>query len=802
MERAGSSVRKRILKYTTLLALAIIAAGIALLTSLYVNTLNSRPLLEGAVELDGLGKDVVIRRDANGSPLIQAVDLDDAAFALGFLHGQERFFQMDLSRRKAAGELSALLGNVALESDKTARVHRFRARAKAFVGRMPLEQRSILRRYTSGVNAGLSHLGAAPFEYSLLFTTPSNWEEEDTLLVNMAMYLLLQGGQESHPEIVRQMLIRHYDVEFADFIQASRTEWDDPIVPADADDPAPAATLPHLLGKPSRPVVDSGKPMPENHLRRATLMDNIVGSNSWVVSGRRGMDGRAVLANDMHLPLQQPNTFYRVAIKLGADTSIIAGVTVPGMPMIVAGSNGSIAWGLTNANGDWSDLVRLPKNGVGNELLTVRETIAVRHGSAVDIDVRESAHGPIIAEDADALYAMEWVAHHAEGHTLGLWPLLRIRKIEDALRVAAEAGMPHMNILVADTHGNAAWTIAGRIPRRVGFAGAEPEQWTNSVGWDGWLPATEYPVQTTTSHDFLWTANNRIVGGDGWRKIGIASDFALGVRAKQIHARLSGIDRADVREMHGMQLDDSAPMMRRWHRLATDIVASMADSPEKAELATVLAAWRGRASADSAAYRIVRRFRDEVAEDVMPLVLSDILRNESGLEWYEVAPNWETPLWRILSKQPSGLVPRGHPDWQAYLRQVLSERVYVAYKSKYEGHLARAVWGDANMSEIRHPLSRSLPLIGKWLDMPSAAMNGDSNTILAQSQSFGPAMRLVVTPGHERDGVLTMPSGQAGNPMTPYYGKGHREWQQGKTLPLLPGKTRYVLRLNVAKNRE
>jgi penicillin amidase len=396
---------------------------------------------------------------------------------------------------------------------------------------------------------------------------------------------------------------------------------------------------------------------------------------------------------------------------------------------------------------------------------------------------------------------MNWVAHHVEGNNLRLYALMTEPSLDGALKIASHAGMAHMNILVADTHGNAAWTIAGRIPRRTGFAGTEPVEWGNGVGWSGWLDTPEYPLLTTADHDYLWTANNRILDGDMLKKIGEGSSFALGVRARRIQQLLASTKTVNEAEMHNMQLDDVALLMKRWHGLITQIVAGMPDSEDKKILANTLAQWNGRATADSAAYRVIRRFRDEVAGDLMTEALAKVLKSDPKLRWDMLAHNWELPLWQIVSKRPANMLPVGFASWDAYLQDALVRRVYEPYKKRFNGALSKAVWGEANMSEIRHPLSKGIPLLGSILDMPSGPMNGDSNVVLAQLMSFGPAMRLVVSPGHEQDGILTMPAGQAGNPLTPYFGKGHAEWRNGKAVPLLAGTPRYVLRLSPLNNR-
>lgn len=787
---------KRWVKYAGLaVGSCVVIAGFSAGT-LYIQAKNSLPVLEGNVQTGGISAPVKISRDKHGMPSIESATMGDAMFSLGFLHAQERYFQMDLMRRTAAGELAALVGKSGLQSDKQYRIHRFRFRAKQFLAALPSDQRELLRKYVDGVNAGLAKLSSAPFEYSVLFATPAPWTEEDSLLVNSAMYLMLQTQKEAmHPELARAKLMQYYDGEFADFVLPTRSEWDTPM---QENEPTVSEALPKLLLKP-RPLTAALYDSEVRRLRDASginrVTEDIVGSNSWAVAGRKGLEGRAVLANDMHLPLQQPNTFYRFSMRLAGRASPIVGLSIPGMPALVAGSNGAIAWGLTNANGDWSDMVRLDKKNGAPGVVKVSESIAVKWGSPETLGVRETQWGPVVHSDAQADYAMNWVAHHPQGNNLAIMGLMQAGSIEEARRIAAASGMPHMNIMFADRQGNVAWTIAGRIPQRSGFAGDVAVEWNEGRRWSGWLDAAEYPVLTSADRDYLWSANNRPVGGEDWKKLGVGAQFALGVRARRIKERLQGGERADEASMHALQLDDTALLMTRWHGLVSTVVAGMPASAEKRQLAAVLAQWTGRASVDSASYRIVRRFRDEVADDLMPALLRDLLSKEADLKWWMVTSSWETPLWRVLSQRPAAMLPAGHANWDGYLRDVLVGKVYKAYSELYNGDIAKSTWSGANIASIRHPLSKSIPLIGSVLDMPSVPMNGDSNTILAQSQSFGPAMRMVVSPGHEQAAILTMPAGQAGNPFSPYYRAGHTEWQQGKTLPLLPGAPRYVLQL-------
>jgi penicillin amidase len=305
----------------------------------------------------------------------------------------------------------------------------------------------------------------------------------------------------------------------------------------------------------------------------------------------------------------------------------------------------------------------------------------------------------------------------------------------------------------------------------------------------------DYPARSSKDHSYLWTANNRVVSGPDLDKIGRGAQFALGVRARRIRDALEQAPLVDERGLYDLQLDVDALLMKRWHELTLSVVGTIREPAVQAELREVLSRWNDEASADSAAYRIVHRYRDAIADDVMPQLMAKFVAARPDTPWFEALHDFETPLWSIVSTQPPNAVPAGFDSWGEYLRHTLVSAVYEPYKHKY-GDLGHAVWGDANRSSIRHPLSAAIPLLGHWLlDMPSSPMSGDANVIDAQLLSFGPAMRMVVSPGHEADAILTMPGGQAGNPLSPYYGFGHERWAHGEPMPLLPQEPKYFLEL-------
>ena len=327
------------------ICLAIGALGIIGVIIIYVEFRASLPMLDGKVEVVGISSGVILERDIRGHATLISADRNDLSFATGYLHAQERFFQMDLARRLAAGELSELFGPVALGVDRENRVHRFRNRAAVTIDLLPKDHKRMLEQYVLGVNAGMADLGSKPFEYWLLSSKPREWSMEDSVLVIYSMFFTLQdsgGGYEWQNHLIRKTL----DPQLADFLLPERTEWDAPIQ------------------EDAKPIIEVEIPnsaVIKNRQLSSLARDDqpMLGSNNWAVSGSLTKNGSAMLSNDMHLSIRAPSIWYKLRLKLSDGSLDITGVSLPGTPAIVAGSNGSVAWGFTNSNIDTSDLIEL-----------------------------------------------------------------------------------------------------------------------------------------------------------------------------------------------------------------------------------------------------------------------------------------------------------------------------------------------------------------------------------------------------------------------------------------------------------
>jgi len=798
-------------------ALALLAA-VALGAGLWLrgHLRSSLPRLDGAATVPGLAAAVTVERDDLGMPTIRARDRVDATRALGWLHAQDRFFQMDLLRRAAAGELAALAGARALPRDRQTRRHGFRRIATEVLARLDPADRALLEAYAAGANAGLAALGATPWEYLALRATPEPWRPEDTLLVGYSLVLDLQDGTGRYERSL--MTLR-------DTYGEEMLAWLAPLVgPDDAAldgtvAPLPPIPGPKLVNLRARPLSARPAPVaPGLVWREPTPADAFPfpapdpelrpGSNAFALAGNLAAGGAALVANDMHLGLAVPTIWYRASLAFAGRT--ITGVTLPGTPFVVAGSNGDIAWGFTNAQVDSGDLIAVETNslapnlykapGHGDEFLRLerrRETIAVRGGDPVTEEYEWTVWGPVVGRNhRDRPLALKWVAHDPAAMNLGLLQLEQARTTDEAVASAHRAGISHVNLMVGDRAGAIAWTIAGRLPRRVGYDGRLPVTWSfGDRRWDGYLPAAEVPVVRGGDASLpgrLWSANQRHVGGAALARLGDGA-YAAPPRAAQVRDGLARLTAATPRDLLAVQLDDRALFLQPWHArlLAVLTPEAVAGQPARAELRRRAEVWEGRASPEAVSYRLVREFRQAVLRRALGPVFAPC--SEAMADFDSRRLQVEPALQALLRERPMHLLEARYASWDDLLAAAADDTA--AALAALGSDPAAATWGARNRAAIRHPLSGALPFVGRWLDLPADPLPGDSDLPRYQSPTNGASERLVVAPGREAEGILQVPGGQSGHPLSPYYRAGHTAWVRGEPSPLLPGPTRHTLTL-------
>jgi penicillin amidase len=821
-------MRRRLPRLILIALLAIVVAGVATVVWARHELRGSLPRLSGQAQLHGLSGPVLVERDALGVPWVRGRSREDVARATGFLHAQERFFQMDLSRRRAAGELAALFGERALPLDREIRIHRFRAEAQRAVALLPAADRVTLDAYAAGVNAGLAQLQAAPFEYLVIGETPQPWTPEDSFLVVLSMFVTLQdtdGAYESAVATMHEVL----PPAVAAFLNPPGTEWDAPILGGPL--PMPPIPGPEIYDLRSRrrgkrPIelppprsTTTRHPAASHEPRDAVLAalaagggDEAVGSNNWAVAGRLTTDGRPLLANDMHLAIRVPNTWYRAAFEWpdaseGGGTHQVIGLTLPGVPSMVVGSNTHVAWGFTNTYADWSDIVLLEIDPAdANRYRTPDgwkrverhdEIIDVAGGDSVRHQVEWTVWGPLLDPDARGRRrAYRWVAHDADRLASALIPIEGAHTVTEAFDRANGRGTPGQNIVAVDSAGSIGWSVFGALPRRVGLDGARPMSWADgSRGWSGWLEPHEYPRVMDPPDGRIWTANARVVDGQMLAALGDGS-YEVGSRASVIRRRLTERERFGAEDMLAIQLDTSADFLTRWRDL---IVRTLTSSPalgetRRAEAREILTrAWSGQAAADSAGYRITRLFRDEVSRQVITFVLSECYEADPSFDYLTVRRR-EGPIWALITQQPLHLLDPAYRSWDELLLASL-DTVLTTMMAGRSGSLRDRVWSEHNVAGFQHPLSGSLPLAGRWLDMPVQPLPGDLFTPRMHWGVNGASQRMVVSPGNEAAAIMQTPTGQSGHPLSPFYGATHDAWVKGTPTPFLPGATAYKLTL-------
>jgi penicillin G amidase len=794
------SIKNIIISFLLILFLVVTSLG----TWIYSQIDSALPVLEGKRTLLGLSDTAVVERDKQGIVTIKAKKRNDIAVATGFIHAQERFFQMDLLRRNSAGELASLFGEKALPHDKEIRRHRFRERARVIVSQLPAKDLALLKAYTRGVNQGISNLKSPPFEYLLLQHEPVSWQEEDTILTVLSMYMDLQyaaGDRERTLGNIKNTL----GEDVFKFLNPQGSIWDAAIDGSQLSSGVmPTRAWPSASSAQAALITSEVSTLGENKYQG----EEFPGSNNWAVSGDISKTGSAIVANDMHLGIRVPNTWFRASFQYESDDNEsikVTGLTLPGTPNIIAGSNGNIAWGFTNSYGDWSDIIILDTNEDQSQYLTPtgykdftqhKQIIAVKDQDAREIIVKETIWGPVIGSNSNnQLLAYRWVAHDVQAVNLHHTQLELAKDVDDAFFIASKSGIPAQNLMVGDKAGNIGWTIMGPIPKKSSQFGETPTHWADGINhWQGYLNSDQYPKIKNPENNRLWTANTRVVGGEMLEKIGNGG-YALGARAKQIRDNLIAIDRFSEQDLLNVALDDRAIFLTRWQTFLLEKVLTpqaIAKHPHWQAVKETITTDNLCACVDSVAYRLVNNFRLTLRNDVFSVINENLSQADKSYSFRTIRHQVETPLWQMINEEPENFLWLPEDNWPKVFEAALTSTLTDMTENQT---LAKATWGQQNTSTIQHPLSNAVPFIGRWLDMPPIPLPGDSYMPRVQGKGFGASERMVVSPGHEESGILHMPTSQSGHPWSPYYGLGHDDWVKGNPSPFLPGETKYTLTL-------
>lgn len=789
-------MKSRLLKWSLATLAVVLVALVAVLGYGYHMLQQSKPQYEGEVSQLGLSAEVSVARDAQGIAVIQGQNRVDVSHALGFVHAQERYFQMDLLRRAAAGELSELFGKDALVYDLDRRLHQFRQRAQGIYRNLTAAERQNLDAYVQGVNQGLNALAAVPVEYSLIGEVPRPWAAEDSLLVAYAMYFDLQDSTGGF-DITRGIMQHTLPADLYAYLTDHETDWRSVLIEGEHE----YAQFPPLssfdfLRRPASASTYSTPP--DRHLG---------GSNQWAVRFERDGKMQAILANDMHLGLGVPNLWFRTSLNYKHEGQAVAvnGVTLPGLPVMIIGSNGKVSWGFTNSQINLDDVFVLESAGE-NQYLSHEgvcdfdvevETILVKDAEAEQLTIRKTPYGPVLRNQyfgQDAVF--RWTAHLPDSVNIRHFDFELAENVTEAIAMSRQVKMPTMNFMLADHAGNIGWTLIGPIPaKREGYTGLVPVELMSlptAPAMDV-LDAADYPTLINPESGLLWTANNQTASGAVGDLLGDGA-YINGSRAKQIHLRLLATENPSIDSMLAIQLDDEAMFLKRWHQLLVDLLQRHQPASIPAQLVSELNAWDGHARADSAAYFVIREFRWAATNDILGKLFAEGVAEWDGFDL--ISFDYEEPVWNIIQHQVGNLLDADQSNWDEQLTLYLN-KVIQDYRQGTDGlRLDEMKWGLHNQAAIQHPFSEAVPVLSQWLDAPADPLSGDYYMPLIARPAIGASQRMVVMPGDEAHAVFHMPGGQSGHALSPFYLKGHEDWVQGRKTPLLPGPAIYQMALH------
>jgi len=772
------------------LALAMLGAGAG-----YLYLRQSLPVLEGEMTISGLAAPVEIQRDRYGIPHIYARTLEDAVFGLGFVHAQDRLWQMEMNRRIAAGRMAEILGPGALETDRFLRTLGVRRAAEANLARIDPDTGKLLDAYAAGVNAFLAGDPVLPVEFWLTGARPEPWTPADSAGWIKMMAWDLGGNWRS--ELLRMRLARTLPLErIHQFVSPYPGE------------PAPKiADLKSLYAPLEREGVQLANTLDELLALAPGAPPDGLGSNNWVVSGAKSDTGKPLLANDPHLGLTAPPVWYFA--HLSAPGVNVIGATLPGVPAVVLGRNERIAWGFTNTGPDVQDLF-IEKLDSAGEYLTpdgpraftrIDETIKVRGAPDERLQIRISRHGPILSDVLRAaqaetprgyVLAFSWTALAEDDRTLAAAnKIARARNWPEFLAAARDFHTPQQNMVFADVDGNIGFVAAGRVPLRKpenDLKGLAPAPgWEARYDWAGWIPFEELPQSYNPAGGRIWTANEKITPAGYPHQV--STEWQPPYRANRIAEMLDAVATHSVGSFARMQGDVQSPAMRE---ALPRLLETRPKSEQARHALDSLRRWDGTMTANRSEPVIAWAWWREFTRALYADELGEAFRNQWAPRAVFVA--------NVLARAGD------HERWCDNVRtpaietcdELLAaslENALGDLRKRYGEDASEWRWGDAHYARHEHrPFGRQ-PLLARWFDIvvPTA---GDTYTVNVGRQDFfdeerpfanrhAASLRAIYDLANPEKSLFIHSGGQSGNLLSPHYRAFTEAWAKGEYVPML-----------------
>jgi penicillin amidase len=752
--------------------LVIVFAALLTITGVlgwYLST--TLPLTTGAAVLPGLKERVVVTRDSHGVPTIKAQSDHDAYAALGYVHAQDRFWQMEMNRRAGAGRLSEVLGPATLETDKFLRTLGLYRLAAASLSYLRPEVRDALQAYADGVNGWLrTKTGAVTPEFVLLRYQPEPWTPVDSLVWSRLMGLQLGGNWRQ--ELLRQRLQGTVSPERAAML------W--------APYPAGAPTTVTLAQGPLDRMLAAIPEIALPHLA----------SNEWVVSGAHTASGKPVLANDPHLGFSAPVLWYLAT--LDAPGLYVSGATVPGVPFHLLGHNRTIAWGMTSTESDLMDLFVEKEQG-GDYLRpdgpvpfeTRDEVIQVRDAAPVTLKVRSTVHGPVISDvlgerTGGMVLALSSATLQPEDRTAqAIYRLNRAKDWDGFVTALADFDSPQQNFAYADTSGDIGFIVPGKVPVRKAGDGLTPNAgWTGEHDWTGWVPFDALPRLHNPPRGRIVNANNKVVP-EGYPYL-ISATWPEPFRAERILQVLEQDAAHDPAHAKALQYDIQSLAVGR----AKEWLPGLEVKGDAAKAALdKLRIWDGRMDRNRAEPLIFEAWMEALQRRLLEDKLGPLAQQFAVVR----------PLFLELAM-------RGQGDWCDDTRtpqvetcpQVAStalEDAVATLTRQYGADMSAWHWGDAHQAVFAHPVLSHAPVLG-WLTTLRIPTDGGDFTVNRGSydpgdftHSHGAGLRAVYDLANLDNSQFVIATGQSGNVLSRRYRDQLQAWRDGDTFRIGPTAT-------------
>ncbi len=773
--------------------LLLLFAGVA--AYLYFLVQRAQRTINGTATLPGLSASVTVVRDTSGIPHITASTMKDLYMAQGYVHAQDRLFQMDFSRRLASGRLSEVAGAATVPTDASYRTLGLRRAAEAELAVLQPDVREALDAYAAGINAFIdSHKDALPLEYTVIGATPEHWSAVDTLTFGKLMAWYLGSGNLGDELVMSDLLEK---------VGADKTTQLMPTYPQDQPTIVQGSALP---GNPAGSLLGASPLLAQ---LAGYLGQQGVGSNNWVVDGTRSATGKPLLANDPHLGVQNPSFWYINHLRLADGSFDVAGTSFAGSPGVVIGHNKDISWGVTNLNPDVQDLFvetldpgahpgQYQYKGAWQPLTFITETIKVKDEADVPVTITSTIHGPLVDAVIPAITkptALQWTANGPDGLVPALIHLQTAHDWASFRAALSTWDAPGQNFVYADTKGNIGYQATGKIPIRKAGTGAAPvDGASGDYDWTGTIPFEELPSVYNPPDHYIVTANNRVVG-DTYPYL-ITTLWSPGYRAERITELITQTAKLSVDDFKRIQFDTVSHYGKNVAAYYAAITTTGTTTPTTPMLPTLIRSftgWDGNLTADSTTAAVYEVAFNHLMSSTLTSAIGGTLAGEyldntageASLFMTSILKDANSPWW-------DDPLTSEHETRDTALLNSLTAAVSDLTNQQGDDPTAWQ-WGKIHQIYFAHPLG-GVPPLDSVFNIGPFATGGDGTTVNTGyfSNTFGyyqvnhPSTRQITEVGNWDTMQVIIAPGQSGQPFSKHWGDLTQDWLAGKyrTLPV------------------